>query len=39
VAANDTIEERVMALKAKKAALFASVIDGGGFQTPIAAAG
>jgi superfamily II DNA or RNA helicase len=28
-----TIEEKVMALKARKAALFASVIDGGGFET------
>jgi len=28
-----TIEEKVMALKAKKAALFASIVDGGGAQT------
>jgi len=31
--AKDTIEEKVMALKAKKAALFSSVIDSGGFES------
>ena len=31
--AKDTLEEKVMALKAKKAALFANVIDGGGFES------
>jgi superfamily II DNA or RNA helicase len=31
--ARDTIEEKVMALKAKKAKLFASVIGGGGFES------
>lgn len=31
--AKDTIEEKVMALKAKKAALFANVMDGGGFES------
>ena len=31
--ARDTIEEKVMALKAKKSALFASVVDAGGFET------
>jgi superfamily II DNA or RNA helicase len=31
--ANDTIEEKVMALKAKKAALFANVIDAGEFES------
>jgi superfamily II DNA or RNA helicase len=31
--AKDTIEEKVMALKAKKAALFSNVIDGGGFES------
>ena len=31
--AKHTIEEKVMALKARKAALFASVIDGGGFES------
>jgi superfamily II DNA or RNA helicase len=31
--AKDTIEEKVMALKAKKAALFANVVDGGGFES------
>jgi SNF2 family DNA or RNA helicase len=31
--AKDTIEEKVMALKAKKAALFANVIDAGGFES------
>ncbi|MGH9110537.1 MAG: SNF2-related protein [Acidimicrobiales bacterium] len=31
--AKDTIEEKVMALKAKKAALFSSVIDSGAFQS------
>ena len=31
--AKDTLEEKVMALKAKKAALFAHVIDGGGFES------
>jgi superfamily II DNA or RNA helicase len=31
--AKDTIEEKVMALKAKKAALFDSVMSGGGFET------
>ncbi|MGH8980823.1 MAG: DEAD/DEAH box helicase, partial [Acidimicrobiales bacterium] len=31
--AKDTIEEKVMSLKAKKAALFSSVIDGGGFES------
>ncbi len=29
----DTLEEKVMALKAKKAALFANVMDGGGFES------
>ena len=31
--ASDTLEEKVMALKAKKAALFANVMDGGGFES------
>jgi SNF2 family DNA or RNA helicase len=31
--ATDTLEEKVMALKAKKAALFANVMDGGGFES------
>ena len=31
--AKDTIEEKVMALKATKAALFSSVMDGGGFES------
>jgi superfamily II DNA or RNA helicase len=31
--ARDTIEEKVMALKAKKARLFASVVGGGGFES------
>jgi superfamily II DNA or RNA helicase len=31
--AKETIEEKVMALKAKKAKLFASVMDGGGFES------
>jgi superfamily II DNA or RNA helicase len=31
--AKDTLEEKVMALKAKKAALFANVLDGGGFES------
>ena len=31
--ARDTIEEKVMALKARKAALFANVMDGGGFES------
>jgi superfamily II DNA or RNA helicase len=31
--AKDTVEEKVMALKARKAALFASVLDGGGFES------
>jgi len=31
--AKDTIESKVMALKARKAALFASVLDGGGFES------
>ena len=31
--AKDTVEEKVMALKAKKAALFANVMDGGGFES------
>jgi superfamily II DNA or RNA helicase len=31
--AKDTIEEKVMALKEKKAALFASVMDDGGFES------
>jgi SNF2 family DNA or RNA helicase len=31
--AKDTIEEKVMALKARKAALFSSVMDGGGFES------
>ncbi len=31
--AKDTLEEKVMALKAKKAALFANVMDGGGFES------
>ncbi len=31
--AKGTIEEKVMALKAKKSALFASVMDAGGFES------
>jgi superfamily II DNA or RNA helicase len=31
--AKDTLEEKVMSLKAKKAALFANVMDGGGFES------
>ena len=31
--AKDTIEEKVMALKARKAALFSSVLDGGDFES------
>ncbi|MHB8246987.1 MAG: DEAD/DEAH box helicase [Acidimicrobiales bacterium] len=31
--AKETIEEKVMALKAKKAALFANVVDAGGFES------
>jgi SNF2 family DNA or RNA helicase len=31
--AKETLEEKVMALKAKKAALFANVMDGGGFES------
>jgi superfamily II DNA or RNA helicase len=31
--ARDTIEEKVMALKARKAALFANVMDAGGFES------
>ncbi|HXA31003.1 MAG TPA: DEAD/DEAH box helicase [Acidimicrobiales bacterium] len=31
--AKDTLEEKVMALKAKKAALFSNVMDGGGFES------
>ena len=31
--AKDTLEEKVMALKAKKAALFANVMDAGGFES------
>ncbi len=31
--AKDTLEEKVMALKAKKANLFSSVMDGGGFES------
>jgi SNF2 family DNA or RNA helicase len=31
--ATDTLEEKVMALKAKKAALFANVMDGDGFES------
>ena len=31
--AKDTIEEKVMALKAKKSALFANVMDSGGFES------
>jgi superfamily II DNA or RNA helicase len=31
--AKNTIEEKVMALKARKAALFASIMDAGGFET------
>ena len=31
--ATDTLEEKVMALKAKKAALFSNVMDGGGFES------
>jgi len=31
--AKDTIEEKVMALKATKAALFSSVVDHGGFES------
>jgi superfamily II DNA or RNA helicase len=37
--AKDTIEEKVMALKAKKAALFANVMDGGGFESGAMTAG
>ncbi len=33
--ASDTIEEKVMALKEKKSALFSSVIDAGGFETGV----
>ncbi len=31
--AKGTIEEKVMAMKARKAALFASVVGGGGFES------
>jgi SNF2 family DNA or RNA helicase len=31
--AKDTLEEKVMALKAKKAALFTNVLDDGGFES------
>ena len=31
--AKDTIEEKVIALKARKAALFSSVLDGGDFSS------
>ena len=31
--AKDTLEEKVMALKARKAALFSNVLDGGGFES------
>ena len=31
--AKDTIEEKVMSLKARKAALFANVMDGGEFES------
>ncbi len=31
--AKDTLEEKVMALKAKKAALFTNIMDGGGFES------
>jgi SNF2 family DNA or RNA helicase len=31
--AKDTLEEKVMALKAKKAALFANVLDSGDFAS------
>jgi hypothetical protein len=31
--AKETLEEKVMTLKAKKAALFANVLDGGGFAS------
>ncbi|HEY1829288.1 MAG TPA: DEAD/DEAH box helicase [Acidimicrobiales bacterium] len=31
--AKDTLEEKVMALKSKKAALFSNVMDGGGFES------
>jgi superfamily II DNA or RNA helicase len=31
--AKDTLEEKVMALKTKKAALFSNVMDGGGFES------
>ena len=31
--AKDTLEEKVMALKAKKAALFANVMDAGGLES------
>jgi SNF2 family DNA or RNA helicase len=31
--AKDTIEEKVMALKAKKSALFADVMDAGGLES------
>ena len=31
--AKDTIEEKVMALKAKKSALFANVLDSGDFES------
>ena len=37
--AKDTIEEKVMALKAKKAALFANVVDAGGFESGALTAG
>src|SRR5580700_1064214 len=33
--AKDTIEEKVMALKAKKSALFASVMESGGFESGV----
>ena len=36
--AKDTIEEKVMALKAKKAALFANVMDAGGFESAVLSA-
>ncbi len=37
--AKDTIEEKVMAMKARKQALFTSVLDGGGFESGALTAG
>jgi SNF2 family DNA or RNA helicase len=31
--AKDTLEEKVMALKARKSALFSNVLDGGDFES------